>query len=276
MARNPTAEIFSATNDEYHARSEELGHTELDEFIADPATYNLVRVVKRRPPQPPTPDMEFGSLFHAHMLEPHLVVEIPADVLGKGGIKAGNDWKAFRNQHAGKFLVKSEELIHLRQMEAAIERHERAREILRGDQREVNIRWQDEETKIWCRCRIDAPHPGWLLGDLKTAESLHPKRFVDAILRYGYHRQGAFYGDGWEAFTGESLPFVFVPVTKAEPFLAAAYDSPKLISIGRRHNRRALRRLAECRRTGNWTYPGHGKILTLDAPAYADRDLQWE
>jgi len=276
--RNPTAEMFPATNDEYHARAEELGHTEVEEFIEDPAGYHLTRVTKELPPKPPTPEMQFGSLLHAYILEPRTVIEIPADMLGKGGIKAGHEWKAFRDSHpAGTFLVKADEMLLLRQIERAIEAHEKARVILREGQHEINVRWQDEETGIWCRCRIDAAHPGWLLGDLKSAARIGPKPFIDAILRYGYHRQAAWYQDGWQAYSGERLPFVFVPVTKEQPFQAAAYEIfQRFIEIGRRQNRRALWRLKECHQTGQWTYPGHGTIRTLDAPAYAETNSQWE
>src|SRR5262245_1568689 len=126
----PTAEIFEATNEEYHARLDELGHTEIDEFIEDPPNAELIMAGKA-PRKPPTPDEEFASLFHAYMLEPHTVVEVPLDVLGRGGIRAGENYKAFALEHPNQWLIKPDEAALLRRMEAAIEEHDKARWIIR-------------------------------------------------------------------------------------------------------------------------------------------------
>ena len=60
------------------------------------------------------------------------------------------------------------------------------------------------------RGRID-----WLLPnaivDLKTTINAAPSKFSRALIDYGYALQAAWYQEGYEALTGERLPFVKTP-----------------------------------------------------------------
>lgn len=275
----PHAERFTATNEQYHARGE-VSHSTLDEFLEDPATFHATRITKELPPREPTEEMKFGSLVHAWVLERETVVEIPADALTSNGAKNGTKWRQFAETHAGLTLVKKDEAEVLLGIERAIRSHEKAGLILYSEipaeDREANILWVDQETGLSCRCRLDAIHPN-LLGDLKTAAAISPRKFADSCLYYGYHRQAAWYQDGFRELGGELRPFVFVPVTKKRPYQAATYEmDDEFIELGRQENRRALRRLAECHDMGVWQQPGWGHILKLKAPYGAKFRNQWE
>ena len=62
------------------------------------------------------------------------------------------------------------------------------------------------------------------LIDLKTAVTAAPQRFSRSLVDYGYALQAAWYQDGYEALTGERLPFVHVVVEKEPPHLVAMYQ----------------------------------------------------
>lgn len=85
----------------------------------------------------------------------------------------------------------------------------------------------DPATGELCRCRPDWAHPtgdrGVILVDVKTCGDASPREFGRQVARKGYHRQAAFYSDGYEIASGKRvLGFVFVAVESTWPFAASA------------------------------------------------------
>lgn len=147
----------------------------------------------------------------------------------------------------------------------AVRRNELAVQFLNG-QREVSIIWNDTATGIRCKARIDNVSADGLT-DLKTCPDPNPHEFERSIWKYGYHRQAAWYVDGWESLTGVALPFRIVAVGKDAPLqcCAAVVDSLS-VNIGRAENKEALAYLLECRQTQNW--PGYENPVCWSLPAF--------
>lgn len=136
-------------------------------------------------------------------------------------------------------------------------------------ERELSLRWDIDG--VPCRGRIDKVCPKVALVDLKSTRNAGPEEFERMAIQYAYHRQAAWYIDGWKAITGETLPYLIVAVENAAPFAVNCFvlDSD-LIECGRRENAETFAMVAPCWKSGVWTgYPE--RLNTLMAPAWLSR-----
>ena len=161
-------------------------------------------------------------------------------------------------------------------MAAAVRQHPLASQLLdpSSGKAEQSLFWQDKETGIWCRCRVD-----WLrhkiegrrliVVDFKTATSAHPEKFAKAAMDYGYAMQAQWYMDGVRQVGLDDDPaFVFVIVEKSPPHLVSVVelDEPSL-SVGMNLNRIARLIYRDCLQSGQW--PGYsGEVELVSLPAW--------
>lgn len=231
-----------------------------------------------------TDAMRLGRVAHALILTP----DAPADVaVWDGGRRAGKEWAAFCAAHAGKTIVRAEDLETAHAMRRAVLSHPRARALLSEGEPEVTIQW-DEAIEpgerptvpaLACKGRID-----WLRGDyeiveLKTTRNIAPRAWArDFAARY-YHVQLAFYMNGLDeayggAVAGCRLPAPYViAVENVAPFDVAVYRIPDAtIEAGARKVAAWLRTVAECEASGVWPGVGGDDATDLVLPAWAEAD----
>lgn len=162
-----------------------------------------------------------------------------------------------------------------RNVRDAVLRHPSARRLLVGDgDAELSIVWDDRESGVRCRGRIDRYRPllaGGTIIDVKTSRDASPRAFAKAIYEHGYHRQGAMYIDGARAAGLDAAHFVLVAVEKEAPFAVACYRLlDDALDLGRVQLRSALARFRECVEADEW--PAYGDdILNIGVPEWAAR-----
>lgn len=284
------------SNDDYHQRCDGISRSMLEAFIDDPALFYGLYVSKEYPQSPPTPDMQFGSWVHSVVLDcvsPRDavlgdVIEIPSYVLNGNGHRRGATWTEFAEMHPGKRLLKKEELAA--EYETVDRLHAIAKSTLANKQscallydnpgvNEFAMEWKDEPTGLLLKCRIDRwaeVYGSGVLIDLKTTQKCDPKSFAAACVKYGYHRQAAFYRLAAAYMGDHKLPFVFIAVRKSPPYSVACYEmDAEWIEQGEREVRKALDDIARCRDSGIWTPATADQILTLSAPRWAINN-EWE
>jgi hypothetical protein len=139
---------------------------------------------------------------------------------------------------------------------------------------EQSIIWQDLDSEVWCRARVD-----WLrksvagrrlmLVDYKTCERADRDSFGKSTANYGYFVQAAFYMAGVKALELDEDPaFLFVAQEKKPPYLVNVLDLPdEALATGRNLMRIGLNTYNDCRRTGQW--PGYGdEVETAVMPTW--------
>ena len=104
------------------------------------------------------------------------------------------------------------------------------------------------------RCRFDRLLNRGFSPDLKTTVDASHRGFSNAIAKYGYAFQAAFYMDTFEWATGSKLEgFGFVAVESKAPYNVMCYRlDDESIEIGRSQYRAALNKYAECLESGVW------------------------
>lgn len=153
----------------------------------------------------------------------------------------------------------------------AVWAHGHASKLLKDSKTEHSIEWQDPETGIACRGRMDSVRPNFLT-DLKSTRRETVREFTMDAARGLYHGQLAWYHDGAIAAgrlpADAELPYV-VSVSTSEPYDVAAYQlSRSSFEAGQILYRDLLLKYAQCQAAEMW--PGIAPdLLTLDLPDWA-------
>lgn len=108
---------------------------------------------------------------------------------------------AYGKQHAGKSFLKAEVMSKIERTSQLVSAHPDASKALTGGYPEVSIFWEDPETGVRCKARLDR---------LKSAAAIDLKSFsnkggtsidraiASSIQRYGYLTQAVHYSEGLE------------------------------------------------------------------------------
>ena len=210
-----------------------------------------------------SPAFDLGTAAHSLILEGDESGVVVIDVDSKRG-KAWTD-PAGMAEAEGKIALTSKEWAQVKGMRDSVMAHEEARELFTGHLAEQSVFWDEDGLPL--KCRPDA-WKHFQLIDLKTTLSADPNEFGKTAHNFGYHQSAAHYIDGVKAATGDDLPFKFVLVEKAPPYLVSVVSLDwEAIDIGRQLNDRAKRIYRECAESGNW--PGYPTSEPIALPNYA-------
>ena len=238
--------IYEMSNKAYHATDAIGSHTVV--AFGRSAAHAVV------PTDEPTRAMEFGSACHKWILEEADFYEefaIPTLSLRS---KAGKELAAELN--AKELTVISEPDFELiKEMKAALTPESEA--YLNGAEREISIFW--DRDGVPCKCRPDSlvfaskdesGVPWHSVVDYKTAADASPYGFKNAILRYGYDQQAAWYNDGVTAAGYNVREFVFVVQEKKPPYVNMVYilSWPSILKAQEK-NKKAVEIFSEYQRT---------------------------
>ena len=237
-----------------------------------------------------TDAMRFGSLVHCGKLEPDSIAarymvmpdyaNHPDNVTSKGdkpASPAATSW--YKNKKAnfeevarqlGKIVVTQTLYDNLQFSLAAMLTENRITDAVNRGKTEVSIVWDDQTTGIKCKARLDCVSD--ILIDLKTHEDAKsPLPLTDVFDKTmghrNYYTQAAWYQSGWEAVTGERLPFWFCVVSTTAPIQCIA--APVLeatLKKGRDKNRERIAKYAACKQSGVW--PGYKSPEGFELPDY--------
>lgn len=225
-------------------------------------------------PLDPTPAMLLGQGAHTAILEPMQFMREYA--LFEGERRAGKVWEAFEAAHPGKTILKRPEYDLCVAMQEAVRAHPEASKYLARGRKEHVVTWIDEETKLACKLRADwlCDVPGLAtLIDMKSTNTIDAALFGATAARMGHYGQIAFYQRGLRA-VGVVVPAKIIAFEQKPPHDVAVFDvDGDALAAGDEEVGELLRKVAECRKTGEWPgrYAGE-QPLALPAWFYADAE----
>lgn len=235
---------------------------------------------------PPAPKAVWDIGHAAHKLVlgvgPELVVVPGArwdTNAAKAAVKEARD--------AGKVPLKQADYDRVHDMAATLRKHPTAAALLHpAGTPEQSLFWQDPETGVWCRARIDwLPYFTWHAGsnrlivpDYKTCASAALDDLQKAIHSHGYHQQADWYLRGLRVLFPDLVPpkFVFICQEKEPPYLVTVCEpDPWAMRIGAHLNREALHIYRECTESGRW--PGYtDDVAMISLPGWVERQYEME
>jgi exodeoxyribonuclease VIII len=250
-----------------------LNKSSIEKLLDCPLAYKLGLEQKDEP----TPAMAFGTLVHSMILEPdtvsHLYHVMQGDLRTKTG-KTERD-KAIAE---GKTIVSASDFQKAKAMQARVQAHPAAGWLLGlPGKSEVSMFWEmpTEDGRVrQCKARADRIAQvggGEIIIDLKThSGAVSPSEIERTVARFGYHRQAAWYCDGYERIAGKPCHgFYFIFISTTAPYLVTAGKmNDEAQAIGWGDCLKAERILHECEESGSW--PGYAdSLIEIDLPAWA-------
>jgi len=178
--------------------------------------------------------MDFGSLVDCLILEPDIFEKdfkiIPETYINTKDkempwtLKSNfcRDWMEDVRIH-GETPYTSEDHDKALLIKKSCQNHKTAGEWLKDSQNQVAIVWEDPETGILCKGRIDMLKENGIY-DLKTTSNASPFEFRRVFNNLLYHVQASMYSEGLAAVNGgELLPFGLIVAEADAPFCVATY-----------------------------------------------------
>lgn len=263
----PTAGIHAGVpNDLYHADKTATSSSRLKSILVSPAHFVAGESNKE------TSAKAFGSALHCLLLEPELFHDQYLVIRPfKKTTKAGQALAELVEEAAGgREIISEADFAEMQAMVASAMRHGAVRALLERGAAETTFVWQDAETEQLLKVRTDWIQPGFAIGDAKSAADASFEGFSRACAKYGYHISAAMYRIGVHVVTGEWLPFRFIALEKEPPYAVAVYEADAdFLRRGEKEFRKAVRLLAECRRTGEWPSYQRDEVGLIGLPPWA-------
>lgn len=223
------------------------------------------------------PALMLGRAIHSCVLTPELFASSYIVKPKFGRSKFDQELKeAWEARHAHLIAVDQSDMELCHTLKARLEEHKLSGPIFRAKDRvEISAIWIDSITSLACKLRSDALSEKLsLVIDLKTVADASPRLMAQSIFKWGWHRQGAFYLDGWRAHGFEFRHYCIIAVEKTPPYCIAVYRlTEDAIALGRRENSVLLKRYKECVISGSW--PGYPEIIQdISIPAYGVKQIE--
>ena len=227
-------------------------------------------------PPKPTPDMEYGTFFHALVLEPDTVEDDFHVMQFDARTKAGKDEK---KANEGKILITEEQGIMATAMKESLLRNKIWNDILSQQgifETERSFYWEEQagDTLVPCKARMDGlfiSHAGeaYIL-DLKTTKDASPESLIKTVANFSVHLQAAWYLRALERAGHKDARFIFFYVEKTAPYICTpVMISAESLEIANVEIDHLVQKFADCMKHGfTEEYIPEGDILTISLPSW--------
>lgn len=222
---------------------------------------------------------DLGTAAHIAVFEPErflrefVLWDKKNDDSDKTKARRGKEWEEFKAAHPSKTIIRRDEYDLAIAVKDAVRADRVAMRYLAVGRPEVALTWQDEETGMACKGRVDwltDADGGPCIVDLKSCRDPTPTWFSRDCAKLDYHLQMAFYADGIEAITGKEPRIVVVSVETSPPHDVVTYIVPaEVVEVGRDAYRQLLELLRDCTAANEWPGCGGGEERTLQLPMWA-------
>ena len=256
--------------EEYHGMTDFVSNSMLSTWRDGGARNYEARYVTKEIPEKSTAAMNSGTIKHLAFLERERwkkqVVEIPKERLAAGketGARSGKFWKSFELEHRGKTLLKKHEMEAMTRLVKELDEYAGAL-IWRPGDSEISLFWENPETGVPCRCRIDRlvlAKSIHMIFDLKSMTDTGNKKFGYQARNFNFGPQAAHYIEG----VSQVFPQGHNDVPVRMQFLAVRSEAPYLPRFYHLHDETIaafaadrleyLADIQKCREFGNWSDP---------------------
>lgn len=257
--------------DQYHALPY-VSSSVLKKFRVNPASA-LLSVEQ-------TPAMVLGSASHVYSLEGDEAF-LSGFAVAPSGIdkrtKDGKDkWAKFESSNTGKSLLTPDQFTDVVGIDKSLRSHPLASILLKRGTPELTLIWDDPETGLRMKARIDLDPQRGALIDYKTCADV--AKFDRQIVALNYSIQAAHYSNGAMECGIDHDTFIFVAAQTSEPYpVRCGFLSPDYMTWAKDETRRLYRLVAECKAKNhypNYEIPVH--IASMDQITPADLLEEWE
>lgn len=264
-ARGESSQVLGLPNWLYHAERDRQSCSMLKHLLVSPAHYQ--NQFFTNPPR--SAALDFGSLIHTLVLQPHLF-HLDYAIWPDGIRPTSRDGKHFAALHKGKSLLTEIEFHQARQLaDRILHRTFRGRAFgryLEEGRPEATLFYTDPDAGVPCRVRHDLWHPDFIF-DLKTTRHAQSRRFAHAAVELHYDLQAYMYSYADSLYAGRDalLPFVFICAENTPPYSVSALTAgPSFVENGREKYVKVLTTYAGCAQVDYWPDAGVEEEIEIE------------
>jgi exodeoxyribonuclease VIII len=202
------------------------------------------------------------ALMEPEKLEDHVVCGLSLRRAGQANL---SKHAAFEEANFGKIILKQKDFDLVYEAAEQIQKYSLAMELLSMQETELSMTWEDEDTSLLCKGRLDkfGMYRKWSsIADVKsTSAEMTDDSLEREMGKWGYDVQDAFYTDGLFTLSPLDRRFFIIFCSSSLPFQCRVVEpDPEAIFQGRIKYKAAIRTWAECEKTG--VYPGYPQVIT--------------
>ena len=258
---------YDLTNEEYHTNYPEY----FSASFSKKSWQEGLNHAKNMTVTLPAETKEKGDGLHAAVLEPE------KDLLRRGTNRRGTkEWKELEaNAYLdGKILLKDSTYDEVMLMAKSLQDNPKCAQFLQHPERvcESSV-FVEHPIGVKMRCRPDLYiERGGIVCDVKTAQSIVPKKWLRDSMSMAYPIQAAWYKTCLELAGLQVSQFHFLCVMKTYPFTSQLYTvSDELMQWGTQQVNKILLSIHEAQETNTWPNSGPDQVI-MDLPAYLKGD----
>lgn len=226
-------------------------------------------------PKSPSPAMELGTAVHMALLEPARFDKTYA-FCAEDCDKRAKAWKSHAEwcEENGKVAMTFDDLVAVSAMVRNAKAHPKSADALNtpGMCEYVAV-WQDPDTGLAAKARLDKYVPGALALDIKTTRNASVPKFSKDVEWLGYFQQLAWYREGFARASGKETPFTIVAIENEAPYCVNVFSlDDDSYECGRIVNHAVLRKYADA--VKSQVFPGYEPIIhEIGISDYAKRSI---
>jgi hypothetical protein len=249
------------SNAEYHGDLSYVSSSGYKKLLESPALFYEENILGKRKAQEEQPHLQFGSLLHTMVLEPHLVEQEYA--VFEGLRRAGAAFETFAAANAGKIIITRAKMEEAKWLVKGIHKSKGAQSLLSmGGQSEHTVAVDLNGIPTKARADKIIVQDG-IIWDLKTTSwDLDPDSVRMTIKHWSYDLSAALYCEVFAAHYGRPFDFYWMFTGKKDADCAVYKMSEDTRQGGLQQIAKAARIYKQCKATQIWEAPG--KILQLN------------
>jgi hypothetical protein len=257
----------------YYADHTAVSWSALEVFTESPERFHAIYVGQTQDHEESSPEMLLGNAIHCRLLERQHFHDryIAAPKFDRRFSEGKTKHANWMREHGHRTALPAADMDLVEAMADAILLHPQAGKIVQAvidgfGQTEQVFRWEDPETGIARKCRVDIVLPG-LIVDVKSTTEVEEAAWLRTVRRYGYHRQSATYTSGYRLATGLDAAFLHIAVTKDYPIRVRTFElGPRTLQLGREEVAKKMRDLKACIDNGDFSDAGSKTIEIVEFP----------
>lgn len=250
MAKKLVLGLNDCTNEEYHADREFISSSVLKVAYDDIAEYHRQYVLGQTKKMEPSAALEFGTLAHVMILEPHLLHQQYA--FFDGWKRHGQQFENFRAQNPGKIIITVPVKHKMDQLLKVYKRNKRAVELFENGVAEQTLCVEIDGVKIKTRFDYIKAIVGEISDVKTTGYSSDHESFKITCEQLKYALSGALYTWAAELFYEKPFDFYFNVLSKKDETCDVYKLSDRSRVKGRQMIQEAIRKIKKGRETGIW------------------------
>ncbi len=246
--------INNISNSAYHANSTFISSSGYKKLLEDPALFYKENVLGQREAEGEKEHLQFGSLLHTMLLEPHLVQTEYA--VFPGLRRAGKEFEAFKAENVGKYIVTKAKMEEAKWLIRGVHKSEAAQSLLKlGGVSEETVAVNLNGVPTKCRADKIVVNEG-LIWDLKsTSWDLDIDSVKQTIAHWDYALSASLYCAVFEEHYKRKFDFMWVFINKGSADCAVYKMSEKTRADGLQKVAKAQALYKQCMSTGLWLTP---------------------